>query len=94
MRLSPREHVLRAYFTLGVLSALGGIFGQAWSYFLFFEQRRAWPAAARFPPRRSSGKAGPPNREYRIARLKVGVKERPALSDGGGKSPLAGHRVG
>ena len=32
---SPREHVLRAYFTLGVLFVLGGIFWASLIYFLF-----------------------------------------------------------
>ena len=32
---SPREHVLRAYFTLAVLFVLGGIFWASLIYFLF-----------------------------------------------------------
>ena len=32
---SPREHVLRAYFTLAVLFMLGGIFWAILIYFLF-----------------------------------------------------------
>ena len=34
-RPSPREHVLRAYFSLGVLFVLGGIFWASLIYFLF-----------------------------------------------------------
>ena len=34
-RPSPREHVLRAYFTLAVLFVLGGIFWASLIYFLF-----------------------------------------------------------
>ena len=35
IRLSPRQHVLRAYFTLGVLSVFGGIFWASLICFLF-----------------------------------------------------------
>ena len=34
-RPSPRKHVLRAYFTLGVLFVLGGIFWASLIHFLF-----------------------------------------------------------
>ncbi|MET0721254.1 MAG: hypothetical protein ABWY64_10515 [Tardiphaga sp.] len=34
-RPSSRKHVLRAYFTLGVLSVLSGIFWTSLIYFLF-----------------------------------------------------------
>jgi hypothetical protein len=35
IRPSPRSHVLRAYFMLGVLFVLGGIFWASLIYFLF-----------------------------------------------------------
>jgi hypothetical protein len=34
-RASPRSHVLRAYFTLGMLFVLSGIFWASLTYFLF-----------------------------------------------------------